>query len=51
VPISQVVFGTDYPYVTVEENVGDLLKAGLSAAELKAIDNETAMRLIPRLKA
>jgi len=51
VPISQVVFGTDYPYVTVEENVGDLLKAGLSAAELKAIDNENAMRLIPRLKA
>jgi predicted TIM-barrel fold metal-dependent hydrolase len=50
VPISQVVFGTDYPYVTVEENVGDLLKAGLSAAELKAIDNENAMRLIPRLK-
>ena len=51
VPISQVMFGTDYPYVTVEENVGDLLKAGLSAAELKAIDNENAMRLIPRLKA
>ena len=51
VPISQVIFGTDYPYVTVEENVGDLLKAGLSAAELKAIDNENAMRLIPRLKA
>jgi predicted TIM-barrel fold metal-dependent hydrolase len=51
VPISQVLFGTDYPYVTVEENVGDLLKAGLSAAELKAIDNENAKRLIPRLKA
>jgi predicted TIM-barrel fold metal-dependent hydrolase len=51
VPISQVIFGTDYPYVTVEENVGDLLKVGLSAAELKAIDNENMMRLIPRLKA
>jgi hypothetical protein len=36
--------------VTVEENVGDLLKVGLSTAELKAIDNENAMRLIPRLK-
>jgi predicted TIM-barrel fold metal-dependent hydrolase len=51
VPISQVVFGTDYPYVTVEENVGDLLNAGLSAADLKAIDTENALRLIPRLKA
>jgi predicted TIM-barrel fold metal-dependent hydrolase len=51
VNISQVMFGTDYPYVTVEENVGDLLKAGLSASDLKAIENENAIKLIPRLKA
>jgi 6-methylsalicylate decarboxylase len=50
VPLAQVMFGTDYPYVTVVENVTDLNKAGLSAAELKAIENENAMRLIPRLK-
>jgi predicted TIM-barrel fold metal-dependent hydrolase len=50
VEVSQVVFGTDYPYVSVEENVGDLLKAGLSAADLKAIESENAKKLIPRLR-
>jgi len=45
------MFGTDYPYVTVTENVDDLLKAGLSAADLKAIEFENAQRLFPRLKA
>jgi predicted TIM-barrel fold metal-dependent hydrolase len=51
VPLSQVMFGTDYPYIPITENVSDMLKVGLSAAELKAIDNENALRLIPRLKA
>jgi predicted TIM-barrel fold metal-dependent hydrolase len=51
VSISQVMFGTDYPYVSVEENVADLLKAGLSAADLKAVESENAKKLIPRLKA
>jgi len=50
VPISQVMFGTDYPYVTVVENVGDLLAAGLSASDLMAIETDNAVRLIPRLK-
>jgi predicted TIM-barrel fold metal-dependent hydrolase len=51
VSISQVMFGSDYPYVTVEENVGDLLKAGLSPDDLKAVEYANAMNLIPRLKA
>jgi predicted TIM-barrel fold metal-dependent hydrolase len=46
---SQILFGTDYPYVSVAENVADLGKAGLSAADLKAIENENALRLMPRL--
>jgi predicted TIM-barrel fold metal-dependent hydrolase len=50
-PLSQVMFGTDYPYVTVTENVGDLLKAGLPPDQLKAIEYENAQRLFPRLKA
>jgi predicted TIM-barrel fold metal-dependent hydrolase len=49
IPISQVMFGTDYPYISVTENVGDLLKAGLSTADLKAIESENAKKLIPRL--
>jgi predicted TIM-barrel fold metal-dependent hydrolase len=51
VPVSQVLFGTDYPYVTVTDNVSDLLSCKLSDADMKAIDYENAMRLIPRLKA
>jgi predicted TIM-barrel fold metal-dependent hydrolase len=48
---SQVLFGTDYPYVSVVENVDDVMKVGLSAADLRAIESETAIRLMPRLKA
>jgi predicted TIM-barrel fold metal-dependent hydrolase len=50
VPSSQVMFGSDYPYVSVTENMDDLLKAGLSPADLKAMESETALRLMPRLK-
>jgi 6-methylsalicylate decarboxylase len=51
VPLAQVLFGTDYPYVSVVENVTDLGKAGLAAHELAAIESENAVRLMPRLKA
>jgi predicted TIM-barrel fold metal-dependent hydrolase len=51
VPVSQVMFGTDYPYVSVTDNVSDLMGCKLSEAEMKAIDSETAKRLMPRLKA
>jgi predicted TIM-barrel fold metal-dependent hydrolase len=50
VPVSQVMFGTDYPYVSVTDNVSDLVGCKLSEAEMKAIDYETASHLIPRLK-
>jgi len=50
-PISQVLFGTDYPYVSVVENANDLMNAGLPAADLKAIETENALRLLPRLKS
>ncbi|MEA2905286.1 MAG: 6-methylsalicylate decarboxylase [Alphaproteobacteria bacterium] len=51
VAISQVMFGSDYPYVSVTENAADLVKAGLSAADLKAVEYENAIKLFPRLKA
>ena len=51
VPISQVLFGTDFPYVSVTENVSDLGKVGLAADDLKAIESDNAIRLIARLRA
>ncbi len=51
VPISQVLFGTDYPYVSVTENVSDLGRLGLAADDLKAVEGDNAIRLIARLKA
>jgi len=51
VSLSQVMFGTDYPYVKVTDNVSDLLHAGLTDAQIKAIDRDNALRLLPRLKA
>jgi len=50
VPMSQIVFGTDYPYRTAIEHVKGLA-ANFNAAELAAIDRENALRILPRLKA
>lgn len=51
VPVSQVLFGTDYPYVKVTANAADIVKAGLTPAELTAINRGNALGLFPRLKA
>lgn len=50
-PISQVLFGTDYPYVSMTENPDDLTSLGLSDGDVRAIENENALRLFPRLKS
>jgi predicted TIM-barrel fold metal-dependent hydrolase len=50
VPLSQVMFGTDYPYVKVTDNAADLMHAGLTGAQLKAINRDNALSLFPRLK-
>jgi predicted TIM-barrel fold metal-dependent hydrolase len=49
VPLSQVLFGSDYPYLTVEQNLESMAQVGLSQAELRAIDRENALALLPRL--
>jgi 6-methylsalicylate decarboxylase len=48
VPVSQVVFGSDYPYYSLEENVGLLAEVPLSDVERQAIDRSNAARLMPR---
>jgi 6-methylsalicylate decarboxylase len=48
VPISQIVYGTDFPYRTSEEHVKGLATI-FSAEDLKAIDRDNAVRLMPQL--
>jgi predicted TIM-barrel fold metal-dependent hydrolase len=50
VPVSQVTYGTDYPYFPLDQNK-NLDKLGLSIADVKAIESGNAMGLLPRLKA
>jgi predicted TIM-barrel fold metal-dependent hydrolase len=49
VPISQIMFGSDYPYVNDKQNRDALESLKLSAADLIAIESGNAKRLIPRL--
>ncbi len=50
VPTSQMLFGTDFPYVPAAVTAGGLDHFGLSSADLQAINRENATRLFPRLR-
>ena len=49
VPVSQVTYGTDYPYFAMDQ-FANLKSAGLSEVDFSAIGSGNAIRLIPRLK-
>lgn len=50
VPMSQIVFGTDFPFRTADDHVQRLVKGGVfSDAELKMIYRANALELLPRL--
>ena len=51
VPISQVLFGTDYPFRQAAEAVTGLSKYQLSVTDRRAIGRENALPLIPKLKS
>jgi len=51
IPVSQIVFGTDFPYRTAAEHVKGLTDYGFSASDLQSIDRDNAVRLLPRLRA
>jgi 6-methylsalicylate decarboxylase len=50
VPVSQITYGTDYPYFGMDQ-ITNLKNVGLSEADLNAIGSGNAVRLLPRLKA
>jgi predicted TIM-barrel fold metal-dependent hydrolase len=51
VPATQVLFGTDYPYLGIGQNLEGFGELGLSPAQRQAIDRDNAVRLMPRWSA
>jgi predicted TIM-barrel fold metal-dependent hydrolase len=49
VPSSQVVYGSDYPYVPMDTQAQALTQLGLDGATLRGIQRDNAVRLVPRL--
>ena len=50
VPISQVMFGSDYPFRDAKEAVDGLIAYQFSAADQRAIDNGNALKMFPNIK-
>jgi predicted TIM-barrel fold metal-dependent hydrolase len=48
-PPSQIVFGTDYPFRTAAEVIGGLAAQRFPAKDLRAIERDNALRLLPEL--
>jgi predicted TIM-barrel fold metal-dependent hydrolase len=52
VPVSQIVFGTDFPYRTALDHVDGLRDCGVfDAQDLRRIERETPLSLLPRRRA
>lgn len=45
---SQIVFGSDYPYSTIADHANALRKCGFNEAEMRGIDRENALRILPK---
>jgi 6-methylsalicylate decarboxylase len=48
---SQIVFGSDFPFGTIVNIVDGLRTCGFSPDELRGIDRENAVRILPKYKA
>ena len=46
---SQILLGSDYPYVPLEDAVEGMTQLGLSSENLTGIGRENALRLFPNL--
>ncbi|MBV8731562.1 MAG: amidohydrolase family protein, partial [Acidobacteriia bacterium] len=49
-PPSQLLFGTDFPYRKGAEVLGGLAAQKFAAKDLRAIQRDNALRLLPGLK-
>ena len=51
IPVSQILFGSDFPYRLLGESADTMAQLGLSESDLAAIGRGNAVGLLPRLKA
>jgi predicted TIM-barrel fold metal-dependent hydrolase len=49
VPVSQILYGSDMPFVSPQKGIASLESAGLTVQERSAIECGNALRLVPRL--
>jgi predicted TIM-barrel fold metal-dependent hydrolase len=49
IPRTQIMFGTDYPYVSKEKNAQELHERRLPGSEMQAIQRGNVLRLMPQL--
>lgn len=49
-PVSQILFGTDFPFSSASEVAAGLRDAGLAGKDLQAIERGNALSLFPRLR-
>jgi predicted TIM-barrel fold metal-dependent hydrolase len=50
VPVSQILFGSDFPFFSASEVAKGINEVGLTANDLQAIERVNALELFPRLK-
>ncbi len=51
VDVSQILLGSDYPYRTGFDNITGLIDYGFAANDLRAIERENALRLLPQFNS
>ena len=51
VGVSQIVFGTDHPFGNSANIAAALQKVGLTTDELRGVDRENALRILPKYRS
>jgi predicted TIM-barrel fold metal-dependent hydrolase len=51
VPTTQILFGSDHPFIPLAETAEGVTKLGFSATDLQRITSDNALGLMPRLKS
>ena len=49
VPKTQVLFGTDFPYVSIEDNLNELAERRFAPSDMVAFQRDNARKLLPQL--